>query len=173
MTESVEVKIQISDVNQKAIHAFLAQRFYGPWPRRFVGVFAVVPLVSSYILVSLIIGHEAFPSYGPTWLIPVVAAFLTIVAFSAFFRRKLEKAAKDSADQQRPAFPVRLDVTGIEVRGDLMEWPLVVGTDVWNDITLILVSPLHFIPIPHNRFSPADLHARISAWRDAATKPPA
>jgi hypothetical protein len=175
MTEPVELKIQMSDVNQKAIQAFLARRFYGPWPKRLVGLIAVVTMFASYILVSLIIGHEAFPSYGPTWLIPVAASFLTITAFNAFFRRKLEKAVNTSPFQRRPAFPARLDANGIALRGDLIEWSLVVDLDVWSDITLILVSPLQYVPIPHanlpSNLTPADLHARISGWRSAAQAP--
>ncbi len=175
MTDPIEVKVDLTEVNQKETYAFLVQRFYGPWPKRFVGLIAVVTLLASYILASLIIGPEAFPSYGPTWFIPVAAAFLTITAFNAFFRRKLEKAVNASLYQRRPAVPIQLDKNGISARGDLIEWSFVVGIEVWDNVTLILVSPTHFLPIPHASLppdiTPVDLHARITAWREATQAP--
>ncbi len=164
-------RIVIADHDFTRVQRKLARRFYGPWPRVPIPMAAAAAGLASLWLLTRLLGEDAFPAGGIRWVLPFLIACLVWEAFDKAGRCRLMRAEAENPFRKHPSIFV-VSPAGVDFQGVQLTWRQVLGVELMPDATLLVVSPLNFIPLLHSclppKITPATLHSQIAACRAGA-----
>ncbi len=186
MTEPQPIHLQFrwADMPIDRFQARVMQGFrqpYRPWSAvlsvlSWAALFFVI--LTAYDALSDLRGRGSMPDPGPVILIASFGAAAALGVISLAGRRLQGRmlASIVAAPMRQGETDVRMDASGIEMRGTDMLWHLgwsgIEEVDEIEGFTLLKPSRGEFLPIPHDRLppgvTPADLDRAIRLWRGVA-----
>jgi hypothetical protein len=169
MTEPIILRFRLADLDETGISGRLQKRYYGPFPAILL---AAVLLGSGTAAIFAVVVYLQYDLNAA--LAGVVAggvAMMITLRANRFYAEKLQRAVL--------AAPFRHDEITVILRPDgayrtesLLPWRWIVDVIEDEGVTLLLISPLEFLPLPHDRLqdgvTPDQMRAAIAEWRAAA-----
>lgn len=135
-------------------------------------------ILTAYNALSDLRTRASMPDLGPVILIASFGAAAAVGVISRASKRLQARvlASIVAAPMRQGETDVRMDASGIEMRGTDMLWHLgwsgIEEVDEIEGFTLLKPSRGEFLPIPHDRLppgvTPADLDRAIRLWRGTA-----
>lgn len=186
MTEPqpIQLRFRWADLPMDQFQARIMQGFrqpFRPWSVMlsvlgWAALFFVI--LTAYDALANLRGRDSMPDLGPVILIAGFGAAAALWIINLAGRRLQSRmlAAIVAAPMRQGDTEVRLDASGIEMRGTDMHWHLgwsgIEEVDAIEGFTLLKPSRGEFLPIPHDRLlpgiTPADLDRAIRLWRGVA-----
>jgi len=134
-----------------------------------------VLLVASFYGLRAILGPAFFPHNGMNAVFPLLISAIGMRFLNAYWRKKLMREM-DAAPIRQGTRSVVLSADGISSPSSLivgvMRWSDITDVAEQSDLTLLLFSPIEYIPLPDaglpEGLTRAALLTQIASWRDAA-----
>jgi len=173
--DEIVIKIDWTQINRPKIYRQLTKRYYGTAPRLIIIAAAMALLILSFIVMRATFGPSFFPQNGANYIFPLMCAGIGMRVLNNHWRKKLLHEL-DSAPVRQGIRSVILTPDGVTSPSSLIlgsiNWPEITEVVELPDTTLILFSPLEYIPLPDNGLpsglTRAALLDQIAEWRKAS-----
>jgi hypothetical protein len=171
--KEVKVSFSYKDIKYKNINKFLLKRYFGT-ARFYIWILVFLSFFSAASL------FQETPFYEPnasdlTFTFALTVALIILIVLNSYYKNRLSRDVMN--------IPIRLRKQQLIVtpEGIQSSGPVFIGIISWNDVQeitgfndmiLLLISPIEYFPIPENCFpnglSQQDVIALLSKWKGSS-----
>ena len=168
--DPITLAYRLADVAETRLTLALRQRFYGRWTALLIGGSAGLAAGLFWVLALLWLRLDP-----PSVAVGLVIGGAALLVSSVFARRATRRLQREilAAPFRQAETALTLGPDGIRrPLGGLLPWSMITEVVERPDTTLLLLSPVEFLPLPHDRLpkgiGPQQLRAAIATWRESA-----
>jgi hypothetical protein len=169
MTDRIILSFRLADIDEVGTVQRLQRRFFGWSPIWLVLLVALASGAITTVVAVKVFDNPARPVFAGM-VAGVVAYYFSHFVNQAFTMR-LQRAVLAAPFRQEEV-EVVLGPDGAFRTQSLLPWRWITEVVEEENMTLLLLSPTEFLPLPHSRLqggvTPAQMRAAIAAWRKAA-----